>query len=318
MSFDKNTQEIIQKSLDAYRELKINHTEGDWSASPVEEKNFDLRDFLLQKKGVLEKFRRTYLVAGRHNFPDSPRGGFYIEWGTPGDIPIQLRIHGRFKVFWMVAKLSLYKKFRLNFTKLVDKKIGKPVTQNIFGLNITESQIRNFYYKEEIKKYLGSDFDAILEVGGGFGGLAGELLKNFTIKRYYFVDLFDALPLAYFYLRQILPNDEIQILTHKDSEIKSSAKVIILPPSLLYKISNKISLFINTMSFQHMNLKSINFYLKEASRLETKNLFLNNRDWIRDPSDIKISDYPIPKKYKKFLDKKWLYGNHRLQIFKIF
>ena len=38
MSFDKNTQEIIQKSLDAYRELKINHTEGDWSASPVEEK----------------------------------------------------------------------------------------------------------------------------------------------------------------------------------------------------------------------------------------------------------------------------------------
>ena len=316
MSFDKNKQEIIQKSLDAYQELKRNHREGDWSASPVEEKNFDLRDFLLQKKGVLEKFRRTYLVAGRHSFPDSPRGGFYIEWGSPGDIPLQLKIHGKIKIFWMVIKLLFFKKFKLNLKKLEDSKIGKPVPQKFFGLSITEAQIRHYYYREEINKHLGSKFDSVFEVGGGFGGLAGELLSTMLIDKYFFVDLFDALPLAYFYLTQKLPKDEIQIIARKDHEINPHAKVIILPPNLLYKVTKKISLFINTMSFQHMNLESIDFYLKEASRLDSENLFLNNRDWIRDPSDIKISNYPIPKKYKKIIDKQWLFGKHRINIFK--
>ena len=53
--------------------------------------------------------------------------------------------------------------------------VGEPVAQKILGYNITESQIRNFYYREEIRKYLGDDLDTIVEIGGGFGGLAGDI-----------------------------------------------------------------------------------------------------------------------------------------------
>lgn len=316
MRHNLDVDEVISDALVAYNELKNNHVEGEWTASPVEEKEFDLRDFLIRKEGILKKFRRTFLVAGRHNFPDSPRGGFYIEWGLPRAIPLQLRLHGKFKIFLMIIKILFYKRFRLNLKELEDSMIGGVVPQNIFGYKITDSQIRNFYYREEILKNIGDTHTRVLEIGGGFGGLSGELLKNSKIEKYYFVDLFDALPLAYFYLSVLLKDEKIQILTSADQDIDDEARVIILPPQLMSKITSEISLFINTMSFQHMSGESVNFYLQEAARLKSKYIFLNNRDWKRDPTDLRISEYPIPNGYQKIIEKKWLFGKQTLAIYK--
>ena len=154
MSKNLNLDEVVSEALLAYSELKNSHIDGAWTASPVEEKEFDLRDFLIRKEGILKKFRRTFLVAGRHNFPDSPRGGFYIEWGLPRAVPLQLRLHGKFKIFLMIIKIFFYKRFRLNLKDLEDSMIGGVVPQNIFGYKITDSQLRNFYYREEILKIL--------------------------------------------------------------------------------------------------------------------------------------------------------------------
>ena len=78
MSINELSQShIAQESIDLYHELKENHIDGPWSPSPVEEKDFLLREFFINKIGILDKFRRTFLVAGRQNFPDSPRGGLY-------------------------------------------------------------------------------------------------------------------------------------------------------------------------------------------------------------------------------------------------
>ena len=316
MSKNLNLDEVVSEALLAYSELKNSHIDGAWTASPVEEKDFDLRDFLIRKEGILKKFRRTFLVAGRHNFPDSPRSGFYIEWGLPRAIPLQLRLHGKFKIFLMIIKILFYKRFRLNLKELEDSMIGGVVPQNIFGYKITDSQIRNFYYREEILKNIGDTHTRVLEIGGGFGGLSGELLKNSKIEKYYFVDLFDALPLAYFYLSVLLKDEKIQILTSADQDIDDEARVIILPPQLMSKITSEISLFINTMSFQHMSGESVNFYLQEASRLKSKYIFLNNRDWKRDPTDLKISEYPIPDGYQQIIKKKWLFGKQTLAIYK--
>ena len=82
----------------------------------------------------------------------------------------------------------------------------------------------------------------------------------------------------------------IQILTNELSEVDTNAKVVLLPPCLMHKINTKASLFINTMSFQHMSADSVGFYLGEASRLDSHYIFLNNRDWIRDPTDLIMSE----------------------------
>lgn len=318
MSINELSQShIAQESIDLYHELKENHIDGPWSPSPVEEKDFLLREFFINKIGILDKFRRTFLVAGRQNFPDSPRGGFYTEWGVPGAVPLQLRLHGKFLIYKMVFKLFLYKKFRLNLKNLQDTMIAMPVPQSIFGYKITESQIRNYYYCEELKKNLGSEHDIVVEIGGGFGGLAGEILTNLNVKQYYLVELFDAIPLAYYYLRNLLGKEyKIQVIKSENCEIDEQAKVVILAPNFMNKIKSKASTFINTMSFQHMNEEAVDYYLKQADRLNSKHIFLNNRDWIRDPSDIVISKYPIPPNYKKILWKKWLYGKHTLAIYK--
>lgn len=312
-----NQTKLAAYCLKLYAELKKSHVDGPWSPSPVEERGFDLREFFLNKKGILDKFRRTFLVAGRQNFPDSPRGEFYIHWGLPGDIPMQLRIQGKIKIFQMILKLFFYSKFQLKLSNLKDTMIGKPVPQKILGYDITESQIRNFYYKEEIKKNIGEDHNIAVEIGGGFGGLAGELLTKLKINQYILVELFDAIPLAYYYLRNLLDDDiKIQVITEDDSVIDNDAKVILMAPNQMSKISSDVTTFINTMSFQHMNEDAIKFYLNHADRLNAKNIFLNNRDWVRDPSDLIISQYPIPKNYKNVVWKKWLYGDHTLAVYK--
>jgi len=216
----------------------------------------------------------------------------------------------------MIIKLFFYRRFNLKLTSLEDCMIGEPSAQNVLGYNITESQIRNFYYREEIRKYLGENHDTVVEIGGGFGGLAGDVISNLKVKQYFLVDLFDALPLAYFYMKNRLDVDgKIQILTSERSEVDPDARVILLPPCLMHKITTKASLFINTMSFQHMSADSVGFYLDEASRLNSQYIFLNNRDWVRDPTDLIISEYPIPKNYVAKVWKKWLYGDHNLAIF---
>ena len=183
----QNESTIAEFAVNSYEKLKKNHIEGDWSASPVEESGFDLREFCIRKKGFLQKFRRTYLVAGRQNFPDSPRGGFYFQWGAPGAIPLQLRIQAKLQICRMIIKLFFYRRCNLKLKNLEDSLIGDPTPQNILGHKVTESQIRNYYYKEEIKKYIGDNHKTVIEVGGGFGGLSGEMISKMNIKQYFLI-----------------------------------------------------------------------------------------------------------------------------------
>jgi len=119
--------------------------------------------------------------------------------------------------------------------------------------------------------------DTVVEIGGGFGALAGDIVSNLKVKQYFLVDLFDALPLAYFYMKNRLEGDKkIQILKNERSEVDPNAKVVLLPPCLMHKITAKASLFINNMSFQHMSADSVGFYLSEASRLDARYVFLDN------------------------------------------
>ena len=64
---------------------------------------------------------------------------------------------------------------------------------------ITEAKIRFYYYQNEIKENLKENISIVLETGGGYGGLAEQIISNHDISRYYIVDISDALPLAYFY-----------------------------------------------------------------------------------------------------------------------
>lgn len=160
---------------------------------------------------------------------------------------------------------------------------------------------RHRFYRKKIKK-LFPETRSILEIGGHYGGLCSLMLDE-GIEEYYFVDLPEILPLAFWYLK----NEE-------------KAPTFIAPWELP-GLNARIDLFVNTMSFNHMNRDNLEYYFNEINRLKPKYLFLVNRNWKRDPTDVIMDDYPISKDYKLIKEEKlpWLvfpHHNHLIRVYK--
>ena len=320
-----------------FHELKKNHIDGPWNVSPVEEQYQSIRESILDTPGMLRNFKTNFLSAGRLNFPDNPNKSFYFDWTSKNSVPLTIKIKGYYVLFKLAFILYRYKRYQLeeiqdsstenyyyffpkSFFKLVKNIcffiLGREINKDDF-YQITEAKIRFYYYQNEIKENLKENISIVLETGGGYGGLAEQIISNHDISRYYIVDISDALPLAYFYLRSRLKDDiKIQVLSKRDDTIEDDSKIILLPASRMDDIQEPIDIYISTMSLQHQRIESVTYYMDKASSLKAKYMFLVERDTIRDKTDTIISDYPFPTNYEKIVWKKWLFGEHILAIFK--
>jgi len=132
-----------------------------------------------------------------------------------------------------------------------------------------------------IKKFC-PNIETVLEVGGKEGHLCGLLLPQ--VKRYYFLDLPEFLPYSKWFLNRTFPKFN---------------SVVFLPPWELPKVEDKIDLFINTRSFQHMTKGNVDYYLKEVQRLKPKYLFLCNRTNKENKWESTPKEYLPPNGYEE-------------------
>jgi hypothetical protein len=321
--------EIERESIALFHAVKAVVVPGAWEPSPVEEKYQSLRELLVTTPGILRGFRHSFLAAGRLNFPDSPiPKEYYLEWDDR--LSGQKRAGG-VQLLSEAIRLYRHRKFRL--ADLDDNLVGEPTTYRVpksfrdgmlamgrrilklRNLNqphvyhVTEVKIRSFYYRTQLLSLLPATPNAVLEIGSGYGNLASELMQHLPIQRYFIVELPDAIPLAYFYLRARF-DCPIQVFYHSNDHVDPGAPMVILPPWKLPNLDGEIDLLINTMSFQHMLPENVEFYINQADRLKAKYLYLVNRDTKRDPTDPIISRYPIPACYTAVYKKPWLFGPH--------
>jgi len=295
--FEKETINFYQKLKE--EELK---NPGAWTYSPVETWKIDYFLDNLNENN-LKNFRRTSLSAGLISFPDRPlkyKSGLLNPWIK--GLPLWQKIRGIRDIG--VELLRMRKKIDFKFSDIKDNLVGNPCYYKLGRTNITDFAIRMCFYSKYLKKEF-SNIGNVLEIGGGFGGLCQELLSSpeLNIKKYVLVDLPESLALTYYYLM--------------NSQCKKD-RFIILPPWELAKTDNSFDLLVNTMSFQHMSKENINYYFSEIERLNIKNLFLVNRDTVRDPSDVKISDYPIPSKYRLVKQDNYPFSRHLIKIYSSF
>ena len=313
-------QQLEEGAIGLYHRLRECAVEGPWDPAPIEERYRRVREALLLTPGVLRAFRHWYLAAGRLNFPDAPRPkDTYLRW--EGGIPWRQKWPGGALRLWrMYRRLSALEP--VTAADLQDTLIGQPSTfmiprtpgalarlvwRRLSGVSasngldcyrITEAQLRFVYYRKRITRLLnGQPLGMVLEVGGGYGGLAAELLQHVPIGRYVIVELPDAMPLAALYLRACF-EEPVQALAGPDEAPDPEARILILPPWALPHLPGEADLLINTMSFQHMTAESLQFYFAQAQRLRTGHMYLVNRDVQRDPTDVPISRYPIPDEYR--------------------
>lgn len=289
---------------------------GAWRHSEAQNRYRPVIEALMAIDGYIRRFRRTFLSTGRCNFPDSPAPRQnYLQWERlPRSQWLPAAAH------LLKMGLRLYQHGPLRPADLDDPGAGDPIYfavpkslrdagVSLIGrmhspgwrtgahYRVTEAQMRHFYYRTQIASLFGREFGTLLEIGGGYGGLCGELLRHFTVGRVLLVELPESVPLCWFYFSSLF-DCRIQVLYRAADTVDPDARIIILAPWMLPAIEGQVDLAINTMSFQHMNRANLVYYFEQIDRLNTSRVYLVNRNTIRDREDVVIEQYPIPPRFR--------------------
>ncbi len=169
------------------------------------------------------------------------------------------------------------------------------------GKIVTNADIDNIHFYFQLERYFKKDKNIILEIGGGWGGLARIISKNFKCT-YILIDLPEINLISSYYLTSHYPNKKFLFYSEfkKDDKINlSDFDFVILPP--LSSINNiKYDFCINIRSMMEMNEDSIKQYFKEIqSNLSENGYFLNVNRYFSSDNKYNFYFYKFP------YDKKW-------------
>ncbi len=152
----------------------------------------------------------------------------------------------------------------------------------------------NFYF--EIEKYISKEKNIILEIGGGYGGLARMICNNKNCT-YILIDLPETNLISSYYLTSHFPNKKFLLYEEykNNKEIRlENYDFVILPPWSLTK-NIKFDFCINLRSMMEMNTDSINEYFKYIQdNLVDGGYFLNVNRYFTDGNDYNFYFYNFP------------------------
>jgi putative sugar O-methyltransferase len=188
---------------------------------------------------------------------------------------------------------------------------------SLFDNALTDLSIRMSYYRHRILSLAARGpivSRRYLEIGAGFGALARYLLDSPKSRDAHYVicDLPEFLPVCYWYLR----SSDIDVAPFGGPD-SATSRVLLTTGEHLPHVG-RVDVAINTMSFQHMTIENIRYYLGQLDALGADAVFLVNRDTQRDPTDVPISRYPRPAGFRVESDHgAWTGGTkHREQVWR--
>lgn len=127
----------------------------------------------------------------------------------------------------------------------------------------TESFFGYFYQFGYIKPFVGDlAGKTVMEIGGGYGGLAEIMLKHDPAMNYIIVDIPHTAYVSTQYLKAVFPG---QVLDYRDVEkngieFTNGKRIAVICPWQLQKAAGKAEVFLNFQSFQEMSSAIISEY----------------------------------------------------------
>ncbi len=172
------------------------------------------------------------------------------------------------------------------FREASESDFGKPTEQFEFdGRKYSNSFLRYLRALAFLKKTV--DLGAtrtVLEIGGGYGTL-GEILLKCKGRKFFYVDV-DIPPVSYVattYLQRVFGADRVaDYRTTRDLDtidlgaLSARYDAVVLCPWQLPRVSGKVDLFVNSVSFQEMEPAVVENYAGHVARLGTDRLLLRN------------------------------------------
>jgi len=149
---------------------------------------------------------------------------------------------------------------------------------NVDTLKFYES-ILTLYYGGFLGHFLeAEERKTVLEIGGGWGGLAYQFRTLFPNTTYVIIDLPQTLLFSAVYLQVLFPEAKCLIYNEpKDAKIDKNYDFIFLPHFSLSELSASLDLTINTVSFQEMSKDQVDSYCKKVYQLGCPRIYSYNR-----------------------------------------
>jgi putative sugar O-methyltransferase len=128
----------------------------------------------------------------------------------------------------IVEAFQYYGKDVKKFSKLWHNEIGNPYKYHLKGLGyVSPTELRYSKIIVELEILFGNlDQYSISEIGVGFGGQGGQILQNFKVKNYEFIDLPEPLALVERYLSEIRQLDMAKFTS--PTELESGTRDLII------------------------------------------------------------------------------------------
>ena len=177
--------------------------------------------------------------------------------------------------------------------------IGNPYGFYIDGVFYRAGVDYQHYYATVIARLTRSrQRRAVLELGGGFGGLGHFLLRDNPDLTYIDVDLPENMALTAFYLLSAFPDKKIALYGEVDLETVDvrDYDALVLPNFAIAALrDDSIDLAFNSYSLAEMSLSTVANYIAQFNRVTSK--FIYHINHTRIPP-VKADEFPID--YAKF------------------
>lgn len=170
-----------------------------------------------------------------------------------------------------------------NYTESI-KDIGNPPvmkTKSEFKWNLR--WLRYLYLRERLFSTFNSNklenINSIIDIGGSYGGFISLLAESLPNKNYTLVDLGENIPLAAYYISNVLKGKSINIINSSSDKLSIEGNEINLIPAHLYSVVSmkKFDLCCNYVSLGEMSIEHFKEYIYSNVYKNSKYKHIVNR-----------------------------------------
>jgi hypothetical protein len=257
----------------------------------------------LELISIYENFMRHRCSTGLHGMPVDMEETYF-----GGSIS---KIDGDLYLYDSIYRYNHWKKLTEN--RFDESELEMPNFGNPYGYHVSDTFIRTgaeylHYYASRIRELIseGTGRKVVVELGGGYGGLAYFLNLKTENLTYIDLDLPENMALTAYYLLNSFPEKNILLYGENDLDPVDFNKydIVILPNFEITKLPSKFAdLVFNSYSLAEMPTQTIDLYIDELARA-CKNYFMHvnhNRDshsYIADDFGIEKHDFRLTYKKK--------------------
>jgi putative sugar O-methyltransferase len=191
---------------------------------------------------------------------------------------------------------------------LTESPIGNPLTHEIQGTTVSQSSLEYTFMLAHLEPYL-SDVRTVVDIGGGYGGLARLVKLAFPSIRLVLLDLPEVSAIQTYFLHQAFPEKKFLHLTDV-AELETidlealDFELLVIPGQLIEKLAaGTFEMAINTRSMMEMDLSTVSFYLDHIQRKLRPGGFFYCVN--RYEKKTKLKDYPFDDRWYVSYSEPW-------------